>query len=319
MIFLLVIIVVLLTAAVIAVLPEFIGPRLSVLIYHRIAPDADEAYDDLLYTVNESAFAEQMRYLGGGGVDVWGIGEIEAYFNGRLKLKRRTVAVTFDDGFQSLLTRGLPILKRNKVPAILFASPYPYKHLFEDKADPILSPAELRELSQNGVSVQSHTLTHRPLSELRDEEVVAEFRYSKLELEHITGEEVISLGIPGNFYRRRLNEFLLREGYRLCFSADKGTNGVFDRDRLHVRRLIVERETNLKTLLTPAGAVRARFLGILKKLPLAYFTPKRWEEIRGKIFSLPGIRPLLTSKGLTLLGGGFFLVLVVAILLGFLL
>lgn len=318
MIIISILLVMLFVMAVVVILPEFLLPRFYVLLYHHISADNEQENLDLLYTVKESAFEEQMEILSESSFDIWGLEEIQTYFQGRLKLNRSAVAVTFDDGYQSLLTNGAPILKRYRIPAILFASPYPYweKSEFRDK---MLTPEELGKLAKQGVEIQSHTLDHRPLSGLSDFQVFAEFCSSKKELQAITGQEVISLAPPGNYYRRRFDDLLIRAGYTLCFSADKGSNGVFDRDPMHIRRLIVEKTTDKKAflrLLTPIGAARARLLGTLKKLPLAFFTPQQWINIRKKIFAIPGIRPLLTTKGLTILGAVILLLIIAAIILG---
>lgn len=304
MILLLAALVILILACIAVIIPEFCGPRLYVLLYHRIAEDSLHMPEDLLYTVNHKDFSSQMKWLASGGVEVWGLSEILAYFYGKRRLEKRTVAVTFDDGFKSLVKRGLPCIKKNRIPAILFASPKPYKHLFADEADPLLELSELRRLSKNGVSVQSHTLTHRPLPELSDRQVIEELQGSKAMLESATGKKVTALGVPGNFYRQRLNTFLKNLGYLLCFSADKGSNGKFDRNPFHIRRIVVERNVDLnrfKKLVSPLPAARARLLGILKKLPLTYFSASKWERIRGRVFSIPGVRRLLTAQGLTLL------------------
>jgi peptidoglycan/xylan/chitin deacetylase (PgdA/CDA1 family) len=317
MIVLLLLLVAIFVAGFILVFPEFITPRLYVLLYHRIVPDDQADTGDLLYSVTEGAFAEQMRILSAGNVDLWGLAEIQAYFDKKHRLSRPAVAVTFDDGYQSILTRGLPIIKRYKIPVILFASPYPY---WQDQGcnDRILTPPELRELSTQGVEIQSHTMDHRPLSELSDSQVLAAFRQSKHELESITGQKITALAPPGNFYRRRFDELLTRSGYSLCFSADKGSNGTFDRAPMHIRRLIVEKTMNQKAfqgLISPLGAARARLLGTLKKIPLVYFTPEKWLKIRQGLLSSP-LRRVFTTKGLTILGAAFLLLVAAGIILG---
>ena len=306
-----------LVAGFILVLPEFITPRLYVLLYHRIVSDDQADTGDLLYSVTESAFAEQMRILSTSNVDLWGLAEIHAYFDKKHRLSRPAVAVTFDDGYQSILTRGLPAIKRYKVPVILFASPCPYWGE-QEAGERVLTPDELRELAAKGIKVQSHTLNHMPLSELSDSGVLAAFRDSKRELESITGQSIVSLAPPGNFYRRRFDELLYRTGYSLCFSADKGSNGAFDRDPMHIRRLVVEKTMDQKTfqsLISPLGAARARLLGTLKKIPLVYFTPEKWLKIRQRLLSSP-LRRVFTTKGLTILGAAFFLLIVAGIILG---
>jgi hypothetical protein len=185
-----------------------------------------------------------------------------------------------------------------------------------------MTPKELKTLSDQGISVQSHTLTHHPLSGLQDAEVLKGVKESKEEIEKITGKQVYALAPPGNFYRRRFDNYLESAGYTLCFSADKGSNGKFDRDPMRIRRLIVEYNTDFrafKRLLTPWGAIRTRLIGTIKKVPLIYFTPQQWLDIRRVAFATPFRRRLLTTKGLALVGASILLLVIVSVVFGLIL
>jgi peptidoglycan/xylan/chitin deacetylase (PgdA/CDA1 family) len=105
----------------------------------------------------------------------------------------RTVVVTFDDAFRSVLTLGLPILRRHGLPATIFA---PTDHI--GTGEPMRWPgidrwhggeheaelmpldwSELRALADAGWEVGSHTLSHPHLTRIDDARLDDELRRSR--------------------------------------------------------------------------------------------------------------------------------------------
>lgn len=105
----------------------------------------------------------------------------------------RTVAVTFDDAFASVLRNGLPVLRRLGVPGTVFAVSG-----FADLEESLCWPGieqwrrgpwarelrslgwdELRELARGGWEVGSHTVSHPRLTRLDDAALAAELRRSR--------------------------------------------------------------------------------------------------------------------------------------------
>ena len=91
-----------------------------------------------------------------------------------------------------------------------------------------LSWEQIRELSQNGVSIQSHTHHHPFLSTLDVEGVERELRTSKAILEEKTGKEVCGLAYPGGragMYNAATMSSAKRVGYRYACIAEPGSFG----------------------------------------------------------------------------------------------
>lgn len=99
---------------------------------------------------------------------------------------------------------------------------------------------QITQLIRGGMTIGSHTHTHRVLTTLDDAEVRAELRTSKAVLEERLGTPVQSLAYPcgghGTFdsRSRRLAEEC---GYRLAFSFTGGTNDPTAISRFDVQRL----------------------------------------------------------------------------------
>jgi peptidoglycan/xylan/chitin deacetylase (PgdA/CDA1 family) len=117
---------------------------------------------------------------------------------------RRQVAVTFDDGYHSVLENALPILRERRIPATLFVPTHHLgkspgwitDHRHRDAAERILTADELRHMRDAGALIGSHGVTHRPLTQLSDREVVAELAESRRRLIEILGQDVSLFALP---------------------------------------------------------------------------------------------------------------------------
>ncbi len=123
---------------------------------------------------------------------------------------KRTLAVTFDDGFLSVLEQAHPILERLGIPATIFVPTgfmdrrqtlswpgieqwvqTPYAHELQG-----MSWDDLRSLSELGWEIGSHTRTHARLTQLDDEGASAELVESRNECSERIGRQCTSLAYP---------------------------------------------------------------------------------------------------------------------------
>jgi peptidoglycan/xylan/chitin deacetylase (PgdA/CDA1 family) len=107
--------------------------------------------------MSASAFEEQMRYLKREGYHVITLKEFLAFASLRQQLPRKTVVLTFDDGWRSFKEFAYPILKELGFPATLF--------IYTDfiGARIAMSWPELKELAQEGFDIQAHSKTHEDM------------------------------------------------------------------------------------------------------------------------------------------------------------
>lgn len=94
-----------------AVLPR----KITVLGYHDIALESTGQF-----TISKDKFEKQMKFLKYSGYDTLTMEDIKCYFDHTCKLKRRSVLITFDDGFKSNLEIALPLLKKYNMNATIF-------------------------------------------------------------------------------------------------------------------------------------------------------------------------------------------------------
>jgi len=150
-------------------------------------------------------------------------------FTGRSEYRNRGfVAVTFDDGFQSILENALPILREKKIPATLFVPTdslgtrpgWITNERHRDAAERLLTSDELRFVQQTGGLIGSHSVTHRPLTELSRAEALAELTESRQVLEKILGRNVDSFALPYGAGNADVLQLAARAGYQRVFLSE---------------------------------------------------------------------------------------------------
>ena len=120
-----------------------------ILCYHSLGP---QSRGRLLMSV--TAFEEQMRYLKREGYHVITLKRFLEFAALRQQLPRKTVVLTFDDGWKSFKEHAYPILKELGFPATLF--------IYTDfvGARIALSWSEIKDLAQEGFDIEAHSKTH---------------------------------------------------------------------------------------------------------------------------------------------------------------
>lgn len=230
-----------------------------VLCYHAIS----DGWDHQL-SVGPAAFERQLRTLtlrGFRGVAA------DAALNGS-----RGLHVTFDDAFRSV-TNALPILERLRLPATVFACaayadegrPLDVPELAaEASAHPdelaTMSWDELRALTDRGIEIGSHTVSHPHLPQLSEEEIRTELVDSRARFEDELGGPCRFLAYPFGEHDSRVRAAARKAGYAGAFAL---ANGADNRDDFALPRVDLYRKDNrlstiLKTspLRRPAAALR---------------------------------------------------------------
>lgn len=148
---------------------------IAILFYHRVA---DEFDNDL--TISSANFAKHLDWLQA-NFDVVSLAEAQARIRSNYN-DRPTVAITFDDGYQSNSMTAVPELLKRGLSATYFVSTdfihsgYPFPH--DARHGNSLRPntiAELRDMVAAGISLGAHTRSHCDLgavtcpTKMRDE------------------------------------------------------------------------------------------------------------------------------------------------------
>jgi peptidoglycan/xylan/chitin deacetylase (PgdA/CDA1 family) len=107
---------------------------------------------------------------------------------------------------------------------------------------------EARAMQAAGMTIGSHTATHRILSQLTPEEQTVELTQSKQEIEKHLGTDVSTLAYPVgtiNAFDETTKRIALDCGYRMCFSFYNGINNTANLNVADLRRTSVAMDDQL--------------------------------------------------------------------------
>jgi peptidoglycan/xylan/chitin deacetylase (PgdA/CDA1 family) len=152
------------------------------------------------------------------------------HLNGRpATARRKTVVITFDDGFKDFHTAAWPLLKEFGFTATVFL---PTGYIRESRLTFLkrecLTWGEVQELSNAGVEFGSHTVTHPKLWELSDVSLKRELRESRADIEMKLQKPVDTFAHPYAFpfidrdYVRRYTSAANESGYRWAVTTALG-------------------------------------------------------------------------------------------------
>jgi peptidoglycan/xylan/chitin deacetylase (PgdA/CDA1 family) len=154
------------------------------------------------YVLPEPNFRAQMDHLKGNGWQGLSVSQALAFPEGR------NVTITFDDGCETDLLAGAPILRQAGFNATFFIT---CGRLGEPG---YLSPAQLKELSEQGFEIGCHSMTHPYLTDLDESGLRHEISDAKSQLEQIIGQPVDHFSCPGGRCDRRVVTVARAAGYR---------------------------------------------------------------------------------------------------------
>lgn len=179
--------------------------RIKVLLFHNVIP----AGSPFFYAIPPEIFDEMI-------VDLkrnYNLISIDQ--NGHwsdLRSDRVNLLISFDDGFSNNLTYALPVLQKHGVKALFFliadclakgsvpefiegpdtnAPDSPYR---------TLTAAQAKQMADAGMTIGSHSMTHRDHRMLDEAEILADNRQARVMVSEAIGQPVNLFAFPWGFY-----------------------------------------------------------------------------------------------------------------------
>lgn len=128
----------------------------------------------------------------------------------------KMVMITFDDGYASDYDAALPVLIKNGFLGTFFIT---VSHVNRPE---YLSWDAIRELKNEGMSVQSHSFNHVFLSHLKYNEIINEMKKSKDSLEGQLGSEIEYIAVPGGRVSNQVIKAAAEVGYKGVYTSRPG-------------------------------------------------------------------------------------------------
>lgn len=204
--------------------------KIPVICYHSINKDPSGKSPII---ISPEKFRQHLQTIKDNGYTTLTMAQFNDYIFGDKPIPEKSVLLTFDDGYMDNYTNAFPILKEFNMNATIFViSSYL-------DGDIYMSPSNIKEMSDYGIDIESHTVSHLRLSELSYEQQFNELKNSKQTIEKITGKPVISIAYPEGKYNEDTTKAVLETGYAMGFTIDRGYVGIGDNSTL-LSRLCVD-------------------------------------------------------------------------------
>jgi peptidoglycan/xylan/chitin deacetylase (PgdA/CDA1 family) len=251
--------------------------NIPILVYHRVCRDEDHFNSP--YIVTQSTFRRQMSYLATHGYRTTTVAEAMDGDLPASKSKGSPVLLTFDDGFLDNYLYAAPVLREFGFGAIVFlVADFKRRTNWWDVPDgmplaELMARTHIEELSGQGMEFGSHTMTHKRLPLLSDEELNQELVESRRVIEAIVGRPVDAFSYPYSALDARAKQAVSNAGYRWAFAVNSGPVH-YSQDPLEIRRVNMGSQTNFLRM-------HARLSGIEKRILWLYAKGKELARVRG--------------------------------------
>jgi peptidoglycan/xylan/chitin deacetylase (PgdA/CDA1 family) len=209
--------------------------RRDILTYHKIGSQFELG----ITWVTPSRFRKHLDLLSAAGKRF--VNASDLVFDGA---DGNGVSLTFDDGYESVYTHGLPEMSGRGITGTVFpvVGSIGRDNLWDVRLSlkrfRHLSWGQLSQLSRSGFEIGSHTISHRDLTRLDPRKLKRELRDSKHMLEDRISAEVKAIAFPFGRYNSRVTDEAADAGYTCGFaSSPKGSDSVMAVGRMGIHAM----------------------------------------------------------------------------------
>jgi len=204
-----------------------------VLTYHYISSYSGN--DKVMKSLHTSAtaFDGQMAYLKNNGYKVLSLDEVYKFINGGSFPGKKSVALTFNDGYSDFYKNAHPILAKYGFTAGVFIiTNRPGEQGF-------VSWSQLKKISQKGYTIGSQSVSNPNLTKVASARAKEEAKISKADLEGELGIKIKYFAYPYGAHNSTLMSYLKSLGYWAGFTMD-GINSSQENSIYAIPRKTVE-------------------------------------------------------------------------------
>ena len=204
------------------------GESVPVLEYHSITYQKGNPI-----CIPLKKFNEQMKYLKDNGYYTISLTNLYGYLMNNTPIPKKSVVLTFDDGYENNYTDMFPVLKKYNFRATIFVITGNV-----DKYRKFLKSKQLLEMDKNGVDIESHTLNHDNLALIFKDKQLKTVIQSKKYLEKLLNKQITFFAYPYGGYNKSAIASLKQTGYKMAFTTKDGwssrQNGILSLHRVWI-------------------------------------------------------------------------------------
>jgi len=223
------------TILVFLVLPPFY--TVPILVYHRIN------YYQNSITVFPKRFQRQMDYLYKNNYKVISLDELVEGIKSRKTFARKTVVITFDDGFKDNFIYAFLILKEYNFSATIFLVSG-----FIEKEKDFLNWQEIGQMQKQGILFGAHSKDHKYLPSISDDrDLIEEIEGSKIEIESKLGTKIDHFCYITGGFNDKIKDIVKIAGYKSACTTNRGQDRL-NRDVFELNRIKMTNASDNLTL-----------------------------------------------------------------------
>lgn len=205
-----------------------------VLMYHNI----DEHYKESKLSVSLQSFERQMRFLRERRYNIVSLGKLVDLLSSKRPIPYKTIAVTFDDGYNNNYTAAFPVLKKYDIPACIF--------VVADKIGRVgyLNWRDLEEMSRDNIDIGSHTLSGGYLPDIKDvSRLKREIFESRCMLKSRIPQAGDFFAYPSGGFDKEIRQIVIDTGYKGACATNPGRT-YSKKDIYALKRLRISRTSD---------------------------------------------------------------------------
>ncbi|WP_085829550.1 polysaccharide deacetylase family protein [Clostridium massiliodielmoense] len=181
---------------------------IPVLMYHSIMYEKGNPV-----RLPKEKFEEQMKYLKDNNYNTLTLDELYDFLENNKPIPKKSIVLTFDDGYKDNYKTALPILKK-----------YNFKATFFIISDCIgtgeyLTLDQLKEMKKDGFDIESHTTNHNKLTKESYESQYKMFLDSKEKLEKLLDKKIKYIAYPYGKYNEDSIKAVKAAGYKMAVTT----------------------------------------------------------------------------------------------------
>ena len=193
-----------------------------ILMYHRIATVPGDRN-----SLPKEKFEAQLRYLSEHNYTTITPDMLYEHLTLHKALPKKSVLLTFDDGYLDNFTEALPLLQKYNMQAVVFpianwlGKPNHWEH-FGKQETTTMTAEQLKIWLSSGMQVEPHTMNHPFLTQCSEEKLFLEVHDAKIKLAELLAKPMNYLCYPYGFFDQKVIEATKRAKYKMAFA-------IFDR------------------------------------------------------------------------------------------
>lgn len=198
------------------VCPVVVADQNAVIsVYHHVSNSTPPST-----SLSPAAFRAHLSFLAENNFTVLPLTQILTTLNDGEDLPERTVAITFDDGYESIYSTAFPLLQEFGFPFTVFVSTGP----IDRQQNGYMTWEQLSALHRAGVAIGNHGTEHRSLLEMTTDEARVDILAAQARINKELGPQPKLFAYPYGEYNDAKKRLLAELGYT-GFAQNSGAVG----------------------------------------------------------------------------------------------